>query len=102
MRGRLALACIVMAIGVFLVGGVALAATFRGTSGPDEIYGGGGRDTIRGGNGDDRLMAADGRRDTIYCGNGKDFVYADPDPKGPNTLDTVYYGCETVKIERSR
>lgn len=43
MRGRLALACIVMAIGVFLVGGVALAATFRGTSGPDEISGTDGR-----------------------------------------------------------
>jgi Ca2+-binding RTX toxin-like protein len=129
MRSRLALVCVVMLMGVLLVGGVAVAKGFRGTSGPDEIvgtknadtirglggndrllgsagpdeiYGGGGRDTIRGGNGDDRLMAVDGRRDTTYCGDGTDFVYADPDPNGPNTLDTVYYGCETVKIERSR
>ncbi|CAA9488406.1 MAG: Alkaline phosphatase [uncultured Rubrobacteraceae bacterium] len=128
MRGRLTLACVVVAIGVFLVGGVALAGSFRGTDGPDEIsgtkradtirglggndrlsggggadeiYGNGGSDKINGNNGDDRIMAVDGRRDTIYCGSGtKDFVYADPDPNGPNTLDVVYRGCETVKIIR--
>lgn len=122
MRGRLALACVAMAIGVFLVGGVALAAGFRGTSGPDEIsgtdrkdtirglggddrlsgrsgadeiYGNGGSDKINGNNGDDRLMAADGRRDVIRCGDGTDYVYAD-------RIDTVYYRCETIKIEGPR
>jgi hypothetical protein len=39
MRRRLALACVVRAIGVFLVGGVALAANFKGTDGSDEISG---------------------------------------------------------------
>ena len=95
MRSRLALACVVMLMGVLLVGGVAVAKGFRGTSGPDEIlgtknadtirglggndrlsgrggpdeiYGGGGRDKIRGGNGDDVLRAVDGQRDTIYRG----------------------------------
>ncbi len=117
MRGRLALACVVMSIGVFLVGGVALADGFRGTdgrdeisgtdgrdairglggddrlsgrSGDDEIYGGGGSDKINGNNGDDRIMADDGRHDTIYCGDGTDYVYAD-------VKDTVYFGCETVR-----
>ena len=117
MRGKLALACVVVAIGVFLVGGVALAGTFRGTDGPDEIsgtkradtirglggndrlsggggddeiYGNGGSDKINGNNGDDRLMADDGNRDVIRCGSGTDYVYAD-------IRDTVYYGCETVK-----
>src|ERR687894_2768578 len=97
MRGKLALACVVMAIGVFLVGGVALAGSFRGTDGPDEIsgtkradtirglggndrlsggggadeiYGNGGPDKINGNNGDDRIIVNDGNKDTVYCGSG--------------------------------
>ncbi len=87
---------------------MALAASFRGTAGPDEIsgikradtirglggndrlsgggadeiYGNGGSDRINGNKGDDRLM--------VYCESGTDYVYAD-------VRDTVYYGCETVK-----
>jgi hypothetical protein len=118
MRGKLALACVVVAIGVFLVGGVALAGSFRGTGwavrylghqegghhqGPGrqrpllgwqrgrEIYGNGGSDKINGNDGDDRIMVDDGNKDTVYCGSGmEDYVYAD-------IKDTVYYGCETVK-----
>jgi Ca2+-binding RTX toxin-like protein len=104
MRTRLALACVVVAIGMLLVGGAAFAAGFRGTDGrdaitgterkdtirglggndrlsgrggPDEIYGGGGKDKIFGGRGDDTIMADDGKEDTIDCGRGDDFVYAD-------------------------
>jgi len=122
MTRKLMVACVVISMGVFLVGGMALAAGFRGTAGPDEIsgtdgrdvirglgggdrlsgrggdddiYGGGGPDKIWGNRGDDRLMADDGRRDTIKCGDGKDYVYADPN-------DRVFYGCELVKIDRSR
>lgn len=122
MRSRLALACVVMLVGVFLVGGVALAEGFRGTSGPDNITGtegkdriwgkggddrlsgrsgadridgGNGADVMRGGNGNDYIIANDERRDTIYCGDGTDFVYASP-------TDVVYYGCETIRIDRSK
>lgn len=104
--------------GSLILGGVALAATYTGTPGPDtisgtpksdtirglagndhlygrsgddHIYGGTGYDVIRGGNGDDYIGTNDGLHDTVYCGNGVDFVYAD-------RSDTVYYGCETVKI----
>jgi Ca2+-binding RTX toxin-like protein len=127
MRGRLALACVVMLIGVLLVGGVALAAGFRGTSGSDEIsgtdrkdtirglggddrlagrggddeiYGGGGKDKINGNNGDDRIMAADGKRDVIRCGSGRDYVYADYDRYDPDGTDLVYYRCEEITIVR--
>jgi Ca2+-binding RTX toxin-like protein len=109
---------------------MALAASFRGTSGPDqisgteradtirglggndrlsgsggadEIYGNGGSDRINGNNGDDRIMAADGKRDIIYCGSGtKDYVYADYDRDDPGGTDLVYYNCETVKIVAPR
>jgi Ca2+-binding RTX toxin-like protein len=113
---KLMLACAVMSMAVLLVGGMALAANFRGTDGPDEISGtkradairglggndrlsgsggddhvyGGGSDEIRGNNGDDRLMADDGKEDDVWCGSGTDYVYAD-------VRDTVYYGCETVE-----
>jgi hypothetical protein len=117
MKKKLMLACVVMLIGVFLVGGMALAASFRGSDGPDEIsgtkradtirglggndrlsggggadriYGNGGSDKIRGNNGDDRLMADDGNKDDVWCGSGTDYVYAD-------VRDTVYFGCETVQ-----
>jgi Ca2+-binding RTX toxin-like protein len=130
MRGKLALACVFVAIGVFLVGGVALAGSFRGTDGPDdisgtkradtirglggndrlsggggadEIYGNGGSDKINGNNGDDRIMAVDGKRDIIYCGSGlKDYVYADYDRTDPDGTDLVYRTCETVKIVAPR
>lgn len=117
MKRKLMLVCVVMSIGVFLAGGMALAASFRGTDGPDEIsgtkradtirglggndrlsgsggddeiYGNGGSDRVNGNNGDDRLMVDDGNRDVVRCGSGTDYVYAD-------VRDTVYYGCETVK-----
>jgi Ca2+-binding RTX toxin-like protein len=117
MKRKLMLVCVVMLIGVFLVGGMALAANFRGTDGPDEIlgtkradairglggndrlsgsggadeiYGNGGSDRIFGNNGDDRLIVDDGRQDIIKCGDGYDRVYADG-------KDVVYYRCEWVK-----
>jgi Ca2+-binding RTX toxin-like protein len=129
MMRKLMLACVVMSMALLLVGGMALAANFRGTDGPDEIsgtkradairglggddrlsggsgadeiYGGGGSDKINGNNGDDRIMAADGKRDTIYCGSGKDYVYADYDRYDPDGTDLVYYRCETIKIVKPR
>ena len=45
MKKKLMLACVVMLIGVFLVGGMALAASFRGSDGPDEVTG---QDATRG------------------------------------------------------
>lgn len=118
MRTRLALACVVVAIGMLLVGGAAFAAGFRGTDGPDditgterkdtirglggndrlsgrggpdEIYGGSGRDKVFGGRGDDILRVDDGTQDIVDCGRGsEDFVYAD-------RSDFIRYGCETVR-----
>ncbi len=122
MGRRFVLGCVAALIGVFLVGGVAFAASYGGTSGPDEIsgtnasdvirgfggddclsgrggdddiYGGNGSDVLYGNRGDDYVGANDGLRDTVRCGDGKDFVYADPN-------DLVYYGCETVRIDRSK
>ena len=63
-----------------------------GRSGDDHIYGGNGYDVLRGANGDDYIGANDGLHDSVYCGRGVDFVYADHS-------DTVYYGCETVRID---
>jgi Ca2+-binding RTX toxin-like protein len=117
MKSRVALACVVMLMGVLLVGGVAFAKNFDGTAkadeitgtrkhdeirglggddrlsgsgGPDLIYGGEDNDRIRGGNGDDRLKANDDNRDRIKCGAGNDIVYAD-------VKDIVFFGCETVR-----
>lgn len=117
MRGRLALACVVMLMGMLLIGGVALAKTFTGTNGsdditgtkredtirgregndrlagrggPDDIHGGEGRDRLFGGNGDDTLRANDDQQDKVDCGRGRDFVYAD-------RSDIVNFGCETVR-----
>jgi Ca2+-binding RTX toxin-like protein len=118
MKSRLALAGVVMLMGVLLVGGVAFARNFDGTAradeitgtrkhdeirglggddrlsgsgGPDLIYGGEDNDRIRGGSGNDRLKANDNNRDRIKCGAGdKDIVYAD-------MKDIVFFGCEIVK-----
>ena len=130
---------VVLVLGLSLVGGAAVAETFRGTSeadnivgtsakdeikarggddkvsarrgndfvygqtgndtlsgqtGDDRIYPGDGTDTIEGGDGDDNITANDGVRDEISCGEGTDFVYAD-------TTDSVAFGCEKVRIDRS-
>ena len=53
MKKKLMVACVVMLIGIFLVGGMALAASFRGSDGPDEISGTKRADTIRGLGGND-------------------------------------------------
>ena len=101
---KLMLVCVVMAMAVLLVGGVALAANFRGSDGPDEIsgtkradairglggndrlsggggadeiYGNGGSDRINGNKGVDRISADDGNEDTVYCWTGADYVYDD-------------------------
>ena len=80
---------------------VALAATFTETSGPDtfsgtaradRIKGRAGNDHLYGRGGDDYIGANDGLHDAVYCGCGVDFVYADHS-------DTVYYGCETVRLD---
>ena len=120
MKRLVLLAGMVAMLGVFFAGGVALAKGFEGTSGPDKIRGttskdriwgkggddklngrgggdridsGRGADLVRGGDGDDYIITNDRRTDTVYCGSGKDFVYA-------SRSDVVYFGCETVRIDR--
>jgi hypothetical protein len=104
-------------------GGVAWAATIKGsqradqlsgTPRPDAIFGQGGNDTITGlggndllngglghdslsgGTGADRIWSAqDGASDTVACGSGADLVNAD-------LSDSVSRDCETVVRQLSR
>ena len=90
---------------VFLVTGVAFAASFYGTGESEFLYGtsesdflsaGPGDDEIQGYEGDDVIYAADGTysssTDTIYCGEGNDFVVIDSN-------DLVSSDCEVYEFD---
>lgn len=92
---------------VFLVTGVAFAASFYGTGEDEYLYGtsendflsaGPGDDGIYGYEGDDVIYAADGTypgygsTDTIYCGEGNDFVVIDAN-------DLVAEDCEVYEFD---
>ena len=92
---------------VFLVTGVAFAASFYGTGESEFLYGtsesdflsaGPGDDEIYGYEGDDVIYAADstypgyGSTDTIYCGEGNDFVVID-------STDLVSSDCESYEFD---
>ncbi len=90
MRRRLALLLILatLGLGVMLLGGggVALAATIDGTSGPDDLVGTDQADTIHGGGGMDYvsgLLASDllyggAANDTVVGREGNDTIYGNP------------------------
>ena len=100
-----------MMLGVLLLGGVALADTIDGTSGPDDLVGtdnddvihaSGGADYVSGlagpdlvyaGAGNDTISSAgDGVRDVVKCGIGKnDTAYVDK-------IDWVKKNCENVYL----
>jgi Ca2+-binding RTX toxin-like protein len=90
---------------VFLVTGVAFAASFYGSGESEFLYGtsendflsaGPGDDEIYGYEGDDVIYAADGTysssTDTIYCGDGYDFVVIDSN-------DLVSSDCEVYEFD---
>ena len=82
MKKRILLLLTVVVLGVVLVVGVALAANFTGTAGPnritgtgsaDNIDGGGGADILNGAEGPDKLFAAFGV-DALRGGKGDDLL----------------------------
>ena len=95
MRRRVLLIMATMGLGVLLLGGVALADTIDGTSGPDDlvgtdkddvIHGSGGKDYISGLAGPDLLYAGAGN-DTVVGRDGNDRIYG-------NTGSDMLFGEE--------
>jgi Ca2+-binding RTX toxin-like protein len=114
MRRRVLLIMVAMGLGVLLLGGVALADTIDGTSGPDDlvgtdnddvIYASGGNDYVSGlaagdvlyaGAGDDTVVGRDGN-DRIYGNPGSDELYGNHhndtiDSAGDRRKDVVKCG----------
>jgi Ca2+-binding RTX toxin-like protein len=73
MRRRALLILATMGLGVLLLGGVALAATIDGTSGPDDLVGTDKDDVIHASGGQDYLSGLAGP-DVLYAGAGNDTV----------------------------
>jgi Ca2+-binding RTX toxin-like protein len=71
MTRRILLSLAMVAIGVLIASGIALAATFTGDDSNNVIYGGSNDDTIDGKGGADALYGKGGR-DTLYGGLGND------------------------------
>jgi Ca2+-binding RTX toxin-like protein len=108
MRRRALLILATMGLGVLLLGGVALADTIDGTSGPDDLVGTdkedvihakGGKDYVSGlaeadvlyaGAGDDTVVGRDGN-DSIYGNAGTDTLY------GNNENDTINSAGDGVR-----
>jgi Ca2+-binding RTX toxin-like protein len=73
MRRRVLLILATMGLGVLLLGGVALADTINGTSGPDDLIGTDKDDVIHGSGGKDYISGL-AAGDLIYAGAGNDTV----------------------------
>jgi Ca2+-binding RTX toxin-like protein len=108
---------VLVAVGLILVSGIALAAirngtngndvlngtkkadqingragndTLNGRKGADKILGGPGLDKAFGGPGDDKINLADGEQDQVDCGPGRDTLVLD------NGLDKAAPGTEPL------
>ena len=108
MRRRALLIMATMVLGVLLLGGVALADTIDGTSGPDDLVGtdkddvihaGGGADYVSGlaasdvlyaGAGNDTVVGRDGN-DRIYGNGGSDVLF------GNQSNDTINSEGDQIK-----
>jgi Ca2+-binding RTX toxin-like protein len=108
MRRRALLIMATMGLGVLLLGGVALADTIDGTSGPDDLVGtdqgdvihaSGGADYVSGlaapdvlyaGAGNDTVVGRDGN-DSIYGNAGSDVLF------GNESNDTIYSDGDRVR-----
>ena len=73
MRRRALLIMATMVLGVLLLGGVALADTIDGTSGPDDLVGTDKDDVIHAGGGADYVSGLEAS-DVLYAGAGNDTV----------------------------
>jgi Ca2+-binding RTX toxin-like protein len=73
MRRRALLIMVTMGLGVLLLGGVALADTIDGTSGPDDLVGTDSKDVIHASGGADYVSGL-AAADLIYAGAGNDTV----------------------------
>jgi Ca2+-binding RTX toxin-like protein len=73
MKKRILLLLTLVVLGVVLVVGVALAANFTGTAGPNRITGTGNADNIDGGGGADILNGAEGP-DNLFAAFGVDVL----------------------------
>ena len=100
MRRRVLLIMATMGLGVLLLGGVAIADTIDGTSGPDDLVGtdnedvihaSGGADYVSGLAGPDLLYAGAGN-DTVVGRDGNDRIY------GNAGTDTLYGNNENDTI----
>ncbi len=89
---RFALLAALVAVGVLMIGGVALAATIKGTPKADKLYGTEQADNINPFNGDD-YVDAKGGDDYVHHSYGNDQIIGGP---GKDTLrggfgsDTIY------------
>src|SRR5829696_3786756 len=125
MRRRTLLIMASIMLGVLLLGGVALAATIDGTSGPDDlvgtdkddvIHGSGGKDYISGlassdvlyaGAGNDTVVGREGN-DRIYGNTGSDELFGEEgndtiNSAGDQTKDVVKCGqgdADTVYVDK--
>ena len=110
---RMALVCTVMAAGVLLLSGVAIAKQIQGdaknnrlvgTERRDFIYGFGGNDTINGRGSDDELYGSQGR-DSISGNDGVDEIYggsANDTVRGGDGDDEVSGGSGTDELSGGR
>jgi Ca2+-binding RTX toxin-like protein len=92
-----------MGLGVLLLGGVALADTIDGTSGPDDLVGTDQQDVIHASGGKDYvsglaaadLLYADAGNDTVVGRDGPDRIYGNTGSDmlfGNHGNDTIYSG----------
>jgi Ca2+-binding RTX toxin-like protein len=88
MKKRVLLLLTLVVLGVVLVVGVALAANFTGTAGPNRITGTGSADNLDGGGGADILIGAEGP-DNLFAAFGVDALRGG---KGNDLLVTFDFG----------
>jgi Ca2+-binding RTX toxin-like protein len=108
MRRRALLIMATMGLGVLLLGGVALADTIDGTSGPDDLVGTDQDDVIHASEGKDYVSGLAGP-DVLYAGAGNDTVVGRDDNDriygnagsdtlyGNNENDTIYSAGDGVR-----
>ncbi len=106
-RARFALLAVLVAVGVLMVGGVALAANIKGTPKADKLYGTEQADNINPFNGDDYVDAKGGDdyvhhsygndtiiggpgKDTLRGGFGNDVIDGSGDPGFKDLVDCAY------------
>jgi Ca2+-binding RTX toxin-like protein len=108
MRRRALLMMATMGLGVLLLGGVALADTIDGTTGPDDLVGTDQQDVIHASGGKDYIFGL-AAADVLYAGAGNDTVFGRDGPDsiygnagsdmllGNHSNDTINSGGDGVR-----